>query len=219
MTLARIRVDLPGDAWVSTVSRSFPDATFRLLATMPGADHGEAVVSVEADRPEAVLDAMADCDPDHEPSPVSQTDRGLTVQLDTAQPEPLRAASESGLPVEPPCRIQNGTATVDLRGSHDRLSAFGQQLDAAGLDYEVEFVGGFEDGADRLLTDTQRELLMTAIDLGYYDTPRGCTLTELAAHLDIAKSTCSETLQRAEGNLIKQFAREHFSAPAQPASD
>lgn len=38
------------------------------------------------------------------------------------------------------------------------------------------------------------------IERGYYDTPRRCTLTELADELDLAKSTCSERLHRAEEN-------------------
>jgi predicted DNA binding protein len=50
-----------------------------------------------------------------------------------------------------------------------------------------------------------RYLLRTAVERGYYDTPRRCTLTELAEALDMAKSTCSETLHRAEGKITKQF--------------
>src|SRR5699024_1561113 len=57
----------------------------------------------------------------------------------------------------------------------------------------------------QLLTDTQLELVRAAIEQGYYDTPRRCSLTDLAAESDLAKSTCSETLHRAEEKIIKQF--------------
>jgi predicted DNA binding protein len=59
-----------------------------------------------------------------------------------------------------------------------------------------------------LLTDQQRRLLVTAVEEGYYDTPRECTLTELAEAVDLAKSTASVTLHRAEERVIKEFAAE-----------
>jgi len=59
-----------------------------------------------------------------------------------------------------------------------------------------------------LLTETQTELVETAIEQGYYDTPRTCSLTDLGREVDIAKSTASETLHRAEEKIIKQFVGE-----------
>jgi len=59
-----------------------------------------------------------------------------------------------------------------------------------------------------LLTDRQRELLLAAVDAGYYDTPRECSLTDLATELDMAKSTVSETLHRAEGTIIEEFVAD-----------
>ncbi|MFB9804505.1 helix-turn-helix domain-containing protein [Haladaptatus pallidirubidus] len=40
---------------------------------------------------------------------------------------------------------------------------------------------------------------------GYYDTPRECSLTELATSLDVTKGSLSRVLHRAEGRIIKQF--------------
>ena len=58
---------------------------------------------------------------------------------------------------------------------------------------------------DQLLTERQQGLVRTAVDAGYYNTPRECTLTELAEIVDIATSTASETLHRAEAKIITQF--------------
>jgi predicted DNA binding protein len=51
-------------------------------------------------------------------------------------------------------------------------------------------------------------VLLTAVECGYYDTPRECSLTELAGELGVAKSTCSETLHRIEEVVVKRFVRE-----------
>jgi hypothetical protein len=61
-----------------------------------------------------------------------------------------------------------------------------------------------------VLTDTQRDLLLRAIEEGYYDTPRSCSLTELAERLGKARSTVSESLHRAEGKALKEFAAERY---------
>lgn len=44
-----------------------------------------------------------------------------------------------------------------------------------------------------------------AIQRGYYDTPRECSLTDLAAALEISKSTASVVLHNAEETIIKEF--------------
>nr|WP_265472954.1 helix-turn-helix domain-containing protein [Halohasta litchfieldiae] len=60
----------------------------------------------------------------------------------------------------------------------------------------------------QLLSEKQQELVLEAVDRGYYDTPRDCTLTELADAVGIAKSTCSETLHRAEETIIEHFIED-----------
>ena len=76
-----------------------------------------------------------------------------------------------------------------------------------GLGFEVEYVHERVD-TEELLSERQREVLLAAVEGGYYDTPRGCSLTELAEKLGVAKSTCSETLHRVEEVIVKRFVRE-----------
>lgn len=46
------------------------------------------------------------------------------------------------------------------------------------------------------------------LDKGYYDTPRQCSLTDLADTLDVSKSTASIVLHNAEETIIKEFFAE-----------
>lgn len=55
------------------------------------------------------------------------------------------------------------------------------------------------------LTDRQLTPVETAVEKGYYDAPRTCTLTELADSLALAKSAYSELRHRAEGKIVRQF--------------
>ena len=56
---------------------------------------------------------------------------------------------------------------------------------------------------ESLLTDRQREVLATAVRMGYYSVPRECTLADVAKSLDVDKSSVSTTLRRGEAKLVK----------------
>lgn len=53
------------------------------------------------------------------------------------------------------------------------------------------------------LTDRQREALVTAHELGYFDVPRGCSLDAVADELGIGASALSERLRRAQARLVE----------------
>lgn len=52
------------------------------------------------------------------------------------------------------------------------------------------------------LTDGQRKALMMAYSLGYFDSPRDATQTDLAAELDITRQAVSSRLQRGMRRLV-----------------
>ena len=127
------------------------------------------------------------------------------MQFETDQPMLLMAAQDSGIPLEMPFELSNGSAVWELTASSDRLSALGTQLRAFGISFSIDYIQQ-EVGTSQLLTDSRSETVETAIEHGYYNTPRTCSLTGLAEELDRAKSTVSETLHRAESKIIKQYA-------------
>lgn len=55
------------------------------------------------------------------------------------------------------------------------------------------------------VTDKQREAVRMAVDLGYYETPRGANLGDLAARLEISRSAVSQRLKAVESKLITTF--------------
>src|ERR687896_2296905 len=61
-----------------------------------------------------------------------------------------------------------------------------------------------EGGASLLskLTPRQRQMLLTAYALGYYDVPRRISSADLSRHLKVDKSTIVEHLRKAERKLI-----------------
>ena len=215
MPQARLLVDLPDGPWIADVSREFPDAGFRVLTAVPGESAGFALVGVTARDVDAVLSAMEAHEALASASVMAREDGVATVRLETDAPLLLLAAKRSGLPIEMPLDIEDGVAAVEVTGEHERVAEMGRRLSDLGLRYEIERVRQRVDPA-RLLTDRQRELLLAAVDLGYYDVPRRATLTEVADHVGIAKSTCSETLQRVERTVVREFVADLPNRPSDP---
>ncbi|QKY15416.1 helix-turn-helix domain-containing protein [Halorubrum sp. CBA1229] len=215
MPQARLLVDLPDGPWIADVSREFPDTGFRVLAAVPGESAGFALVRVTARDADAVLSAMEGHDALTAVSVMAREDGVVTARVETDAPLLLLAAKRSGLPIEMPLDIEDGVAEVEVTGEHERVAEMGRRLREVGLEFEVERVRQRVNPA-RLLTDRQRELLLAAVDLGYYDVPRRATLTEVADHVGIAKSTCSETLQRVQRTVIREFVDD---LPSRPLED
>ena len=189
------------------LTRRHPDAEFRILTAFPDGDHGVAMAEVTADQLEEVLRDMSDCEEVVDLELLGQPGPGALVQFETSEPLLLVPVRKSGALLDLPFEVQDGHASWDVTATRDRLSTLGDQLRTLGISFEVESVTQQVE-PDRLLTDRQSTLVETAVENGYYDTPRDCTLTDLAEAVGIAKSTASETLHRAEGKIIKQFVDE-----------
>lgn len=210
MPRAKLQVTLPPSVWVADLSSSFPDVTFRVLAAFPQEDRGVGLVELTGAEASAVLAEMREY-------PVVNSVRRLggsaeteLVEFETVEPPLLFSAQESGVPLEPPVEVRDGVATVEVTASRDRLSKFGEQLEAFGMHFDVAYVRPSVE-AESLLTERQQEVVEAAIQRGYYDTPRTSSLTELADDLGMAKSTVSETLHRAEETIVKQYAADSLS--------
>ena len=124
----------------------------------------------------------------------------------------LLPVQDSGVPLTMPFTIEDGQVEWEITAPQRRLSELGEQLEEFGIPFTVTEVHQ-QIEPEQLLTDRQLRLVNAAVEHGYYDTPRNCSLTELAEEGGLAKLTCSETLHRAEEKIIKQFI-ENFDETA-----
>lgn len=216
MPQAVLTLTLPEAVWLGRLTRSHPAVRFRVLSAFAGDAAGVALVELVGPGLEDVLAAMETIDALTDLDVLQRGDDRVLLQFETTLPLLLRPVQDSGIPLELPFEITDGEAVWELTASRDRLSALGEQLDAFGIQYEVDRVREEVDPG-RVLTDRQRDLVRAAIDHGYYDTPRTCSLTELADELGLAVSTSSEILHRAEGRVMKRFVAPG-GGPADPAA-
>jgi len=95
------------------------------------------------------------------------------------------------------------------------LLTFREDLVADGFDVEVQRMREDEDEASTQfgVTDPQREVLLLALDRGYYTVPRNASLSDLAGELDISSQAASERLRRGTQTLVANT----LAAPARPS--
>ncbi|MDG5776883.1 helix-turn-helix domain-containing protein [Haloarculaceae archaeon H-GB2-1] len=215
MPCANLRIDIPEGVWIGDVSREHPETRFRILSAFAGEDAGVGLAEITGPALSKVVTAIDDADAVLECAPLQFDDERALVQFETDLPLLLSPVQDSGAPMKLPFDIVDGEASWEVTASRDRLSRLGTQLDQLGIRFHVDSVQQRVE-MDQLLTERQQSLVRAAVDQGYYDTPRGCSLTDLAAELDIAKSTCSETLHRAEEKIVKSFVEESAEPSASP---
>ena len=207
MPRATLTLTVPEGIWIGDVTRNHPEATVRILSALTGEDAGVGLAEITApDLSEMVAD-IADDETVTELEILQRHEETVLVQFETTMPLLLLPVQDSGVPLTMPFTIRDGRVEWEITAPQHRLSELGAQLDQFGIPYTVEEVRQYVE-PEHLLTERQLRLMRVAVERGYYDTPRRCSLTDLADHLDLAKSTCSETLHRAEGKVIKQFLEE-----------
>lgn len=143
---------------------------------------------------------------------------GLNV-LDRADGETLYAIEWERIPESLVQSITRaGGAILEGRGldgnwrftlrfpDHSHLAEFNEFLTDYDIDIHVERV--YTRGGDRRreyvfdLTDEQRETLTSAVRRGYFEVPRGVTLTDLAEELGITRQAASERVRRGANTVL-----------------
>lgn len=209
MPHASINLTIPEDVWIGKLTRSYPSTRFRILAALAGDRAGVGLAEIEGPDLESLLAEMASYETVTDFDLLQSSGDRALVQFETTLPLLLLPVQDSGVPLEMPFEIVDGEATWEITAPRDRLSALGEQLDAFGIPFTVERIQQRLE-RERLLTDRQESLLRSAVELGYYDTPREISLTGLADEVDLAKSTVSETLHRAEEAIVKQYVEREL---------
>lgn len=201
MITASVRIRLPAEAWVASVSQTFPDATFRLLAGIQTGDTAVELGEVVAESPEEISETIA-AHPsivDYERLEVAD-DRSLS-KYETTDTGLYEFIGDTSLPPEFPIVVENGWYVLEFTGTRAAFDGLREALEEIGRRYELLSIVETPETAT-LLTDRQREVLEAALRNGYFAVPRECTLEELAAELGIDKSTASGILRRGEHRIV-----------------
>lgn len=203
--MPRVRLQVKPSGGLFTFTEQHPDAEFSILSAYPTGDQLLVILKAEMDSPEELVEFFEPSTFVHDFEVRHLDDRSIVVGYSLPfVPPPIRAIFNAGELPRFPVRIKNGYVIAEMTTSHDRISQFKSGLEATGIPFDVLSVRQTESPLE-ILTDRQREFVTAAVEYGYYDTPRRCTLTELADELNVSTATASNVLHRTEEKIIKEF--------------
>ena len=205
---ARFRLWLPDGLWVAEVSRSFPDASLRLLTGVPVDDRTLELGETRAEDPRAVAEAIRN-HPDVRSLELLHCDGDRSLsKYETGDQTLFEFLGGSSLLPEFPLVVEDGVMSFAITASRAEFEAFGDRLDASGMRYELQSVVHRDESSGGPLTDRQLECLTVAWRMGYFEVPRDASLAEVADALDVDTSTVSETVRRGTARVLEQFLSE-----------
>lgn len=204
MIKARFHTELPEDMWVTQVSAAFPAATFRLLTGAPTDERVIEIGEVRADDPDAVEGLFREHPDIVAYDRLYADDQRLVCRYEAREQRLYTFLGASSLPPEFPVIVEDGAMEFDVTGTRSQFEAIESALADSDYAYDLLSVVNTDD-SERLLTERQRECLLVAMRMGYFDVPRDCTLEDVAAELGVNKSSVSDTLRRGAGDVLKWF--------------
>ena len=196
----RIEVRLPEGHWSGDVSRQRPEAILRIEETMPlGRGRGTAKISSSSDLKHELVS--------HQGVDEVRDLGGNRYEVDIAPKGGgyIKEIREAGVIPKSPFEVRDGWVDWTIECSAQKSRELVQLLREEGTPYRV--VSTRATGS-RMLTPKQRQIFDSALNEGYWDTPRRITLSDLAGLLGLSKSTLSVHLHKIEGIVLNVFAEE-----------
>jgi predicted DNA binding protein len=125
------------------------------------------------------------------------------------------AIDRAGLVVRRPLVYRDGRIHGHIVGDPETLQATIDETPEA-VSVQIDAISGYPNTRSNpkaALSDRQQEALETALDMGYYDTPRAATHEDIADELGCAPNTASEHLQKGESKLVRAGLDEFVRGP------
>lgn len=113
----------------------------------------------------------------------------------------------------PPSLISEDKITCTYIGEHKNLQKFVELIKMhAGEITNMSFKKAVYERQDLLsvLTEKQKQILITAHKHGYYDYPRKINTEQLSNKVDIGKATLVQHLRKAEGRLMGELLEGYY---------
>ncbi len=203
-----LRVTLPRDAWLASFTRAHPSLRVEVMDRLEVSPHRvlfEVRLPARARagwKPELESLARVESVELIDANLESETYRILfTGRTFVPAVKRLRVLRRFPFP------IQNGVASWTVVGPDTRVRNLLSHLRSAHVTFRVDSVRrGLTRDSRMVFTPRQLEVLSRAVAEGYFDVPRGVSLSELAGRIGVASSTLSVTLALIERKLVTPLA-------------
>lgn len=199
--MPRVRLKVGPMPDMVAIAEEFPNTVIRFLSNYPSVEGVTSVLEIQTDNPDRFVEETAEWFSGAS-TVLHKDDQMAVVMLEGQPPNGYFVSEDIEYHPTAPVVARDGYLFIEFVMPESKLAMLWESLDERHVDYQILSI---TDGYDVLdsLTGRQREILAVAIEYGYYDSPRGCSLTDIAEEFDVNKSVISGVLHRAEGEIIK----------------
>lgn len=206
MVNARLEITPPETEWYVRLSTEHPEDTLTLLTIYDEGSHLFGVFEAETADVAALSATLSGIETITEFEVLHTDDGAAVIEYRVTESVVYSTAVRSGTLPPASVTVRNGVMLAEIKIPHDRLSGVIAAIKAIGGSCELLSLSR-TDGIEGLLTAPQQRFVTTAMRHGYYDTPRRCTLTELASVLGVTPAAASTMAHRTEERIIKEFVQ------------
>lgn len=205
----RIRVLLPEGTELVDLTRAHPDALIEIVNRLQLAEHhllfDVRVTSEETTdwgqeigRTPGAEDALL----------LEQTRRSAIYRVRFAGRSFVPVFRRLGLMRQLPITMHAGWSTWTVLGTEPQVHRLLSILEASRVPYSIAAVHRVAScRAPHALTERQSDIFVRALGAGYFDVPRGISLSALASQIGVAASTLSVTLAVIEKKIVEAHLR------------
>lgn len=199
--MPRVRLKVGPMPDMVAIADKFPNTVIRFLSNYPSKGGVTSVLEIQTDYPEEFVHETEDWF-SSSTTVLHSDDDTVVIMLEGQPPNGYFVSEDIEYHPTTPVVARDGYLFIEFVMPESKMAAMWESLDERNVDYEILSI---TDGYNVLdsLTDRQREILTVAIRRGYYDNPRGCSVTDLAEEFGVNKSVISGVLHRAEGEIVK----------------
>lgn len=190
--------------WLAILSTEFPEAIFNVSATVPINNGLLGIVEIRTQDVGRIMENVEEKSEVESCELLHTDDRMVVFQFTSRMTESYEALISSGTVPLYPVSLQNGWYSAQLTAPQDQLSEYLDEITDVGIPYEIVSLTHSYDPSE-VLTERQWQVVTEAVERGYYEATRRCTLTELAEVFNINKSSMSKLLRRAENRIVTEF--------------
>lgn len=208
MTDLRLKLNAAAaEDWLADLSTEFPETTFKVSAIIPTEEGLLGIVEVRMPDSETLVSYLREVSEINSFEVLHEDDQIVLFQFTSRMTESYSVLLATGMVPQYPVGLQNGWYSGELTASQERLSEYLDELSKVNIPHEIVSLTHSYD-PNEVLTDRQWQAITEAVERGYYESSRRCTLVELADAFDINKSSMSKLLQRAEIRIVREFVAE-----------
>lgn len=206
MVKARLEITPPASEWFAQLSTAHPNDEYTLLTLYDQGSQLLGIFEAETTDVSGLLSTLESIDSISEYELLHSDEAFAVIEYTVTESLVYSATVASGTLPPASVTVTDGMMLAELMIPHDRLSGTIEAIREIGGSCELLSLSGFG-GTTGLLTDAQHRFVTEAVKHGYYNTPRECTLTELASVLEVTPAAASTMAHRAEERIIKEFVQ------------